>query len=154
MCGSVPFTVIQWDKHLPSRQLQPSSSKSFNKAITFLYEESEWGRITCLIRGNVRTNTEHLIGKSGWCSGYHDRLTRDRSRVQSPHPILFHSLSLFTSFLYHETHHTQHFASTSIPSGRITIHFFVFCPNTRSLLIMHRLLSHLMREMRERKNRR
>ena len=40
---------------------------------------------------SVGTETERLIGKSGWCSGYHDRLTRDRSRVQSPHPILFFS---------------------------------------------------------------
>ena len=63
----------------------------------------EW--LPSFIRRSVGRETERLVGKSGWCSGYHDRLTRDRSRVQSPHPILFHSLSLFTSFLYHETHH-------------------------------------------------
>ena len=63
--------------------------------------------ITCLIRGNVRTETERLTGKSGWCSGYHDRLTRDRSRVQSPHPILFHFLSLFTHS-FHSSFITKH----------------------------------------------
>ena len=50
----------------------------------------EW--LPSFIRRSVGTKTERLTGKSGWCSGYHDRLTRDRSRVQSPHPILFISL--------------------------------------------------------------
>ena len=63
----------------------------------------EW--LPSFIRRSVGRETERLVGKSGWGRGYHDRLTRDRSRVQSPHPILFHFLSLFTSFLYHETHH-------------------------------------------------
>ena len=29
--------------------------------------------------------------RSGWCSGYHARFTRERSRVQSSHPIFFSS---------------------------------------------------------------
>ena len=50
----------------------------------------EW--LTSFIRRSGGRGAERLTGKSGWCSGYHDRLTRDRSRVQSPHPILFFSL--------------------------------------------------------------
>ena len=79
--------------------------------------------ISCLIRGNVRTNTERLTGKSGWCSGYHDRLTRDRSRVQSPHPILFHFLSLFTPSL-----------SRNTPHPTLCIHFYSICWKNHSLL--------------------
>ena len=65
----------------------------------------EW--LPSFIRRSVGTKTERLIGKSGWCSGYHDRLTRDRSRVQSPHPILFHFLSLFTHS-FHSSFITKH----------------------------------------------
>ena len=79
--------------------------------------------IACLIRGNVRTKTECLIGKSGWCSGYHDRLTRDRSRVQSPHPILFRSPFLFTPFLSHET-----------PHQTLCIDFYSICWSSHSLV--------------------
>ena len=28
--------------------------------------------------------------ESGWCSGYHARFTRERSRVRTSHPIFFH----------------------------------------------------------------
>ena len=28
--------------------------------------------------------------ESGWCSGYHARFTRERSRVRTSHPIFFY----------------------------------------------------------------
>ena len=74
----------------------------------------EW--LPSFIRRSVGRETERLVGKSGWCSGYHDRLTRDRSRVQSPHPILFHSLSLFTPSL-----------SRNTPHPTLCIHFYSIC---------------------------
>ena len=46
---------------------------------------------------DVQTKVE-ANNRSGWCSGYHDRLTRDRSWVQSPHPILFFSFSSLQPF--------------------------------------------------------
>ena len=33
--------------------------------------------------------------RSGWCSGYHARFTRERSRVQSSHPIFFYMGAFF-----------------------------------------------------------
>lgn len=38
--------------------------------------------------------------RSGWCSGYHARFTRERSRVQSSHPIFYFFSDLLCVILY------------------------------------------------------
>ena len=68
--------------------------------------------------------------RSGWCSGYHARFTRERSRVQSSHPIFFFqqtedrfifSRRLFISVIYtwtkgNETTHCEYVATSEIIS--------------------------------------
>ena len=54
--------------------------------------------------------------KSGWCSGYHARFTRERSRVQSPHPILFLLLivnKLFTSVSFAIQSHSSQLSTVT-----------------------------------------
>ena len=76
---------------------------------------------------------EGCLGKSnrsGWCSGYHARFTRERSRVQSSHPIFFFqqtedrfifSRRLFISVIYtwtkgNDTTHCEYVATSEIIS--------------------------------------
>ena len=62
--------------------------------------------------------------RSGWCSGYHARFTRERSRVRTSHPIffciLFYCYSRFLSFQKMgvvSTHNENHKSSLVIVSS-------------------------------------
>ena len=65
-----------------------------------------------------------LKQESGWCSGYHARFTRERSRVRTSHPIFFYFLfycySRFLAFQKTEvvsTHNENHKSSLVIVSS-------------------------------------
>ena len=65
-----------------------------------------------------------LKQESGWCSGYHARFTRERSRVRTSHPIffciLFYCYSRFLSFQKMgvvSTHNENHKSSLVIVSS-------------------------------------
>ena len=58
--------------------------------------------ISVFIFGFVVTETITVLPsepscRSGWCSGYHARFTRERSRVRTPHPIFCFSDCYFYS---------------------------------------------------------
>ena len=67
---------------------------------------------------------QDLKQESGWCSGYHARFTRERSRVRTSHPIffciLFYCYSRFLSFQKMgvvSTHNENHKSSLVIVSS-------------------------------------
>ena len=74
---------------------------------------------------------QDLKQESGWCSGYHARFTRERSRVRTSHPIffciLFYCYSRFLSFQKMgvvSTHNENHKSSLVIVSSPQTSRTF------------------------------
>ena len=59
--------------------------------------------------------------ESGWCSGYHARFTRERSRVRTSHPIFFYFFLIceicFIPYLARETISLYIICEGSLPNA-------------------------------------
>ena len=106
------------------------------RTLSFTRLTSSWKwrketQIGVFVGGNsVYKERSVVFNRSGWCSGYHARFTRERSRVQSSHPIFFFqqtedrfifSRRLFISVIYtwtkgNDTTHCEYVATSEIIS--------------------------------------